>query len=157
VAAFAPDYPAPPTYPHADASYSGRPDTLPAAMLDGDPATGWSNAFVKAATALLPAFSQARAQDWVSVDWGRTRTFDRVEVSFTVGATHSLPASVEVAVWDGERYTPVTGAAVDWATASDEPTVITFDAVRGSRLRLTLTSSRPGEVQGANRISKLEA
>jgi beta-galactosidase len=157
VAAFAPDYPAPPTYPQADASYSGRPDTLPAAMLDGDPATGWSNAFVKAATALLPAFSQARAQDWVSVDWGRTRTFDRVEVSFTVGATHSLPASVEVAVWDGERYTPVTGAAVDWATASDEPTVITFDAVRGSRLRLTLTSSRPGEVQGANRISKLEA
>ncbi|MGW5372653.1 hypothetical protein ACWER6_25285 [Streptomyces sp. NPDC004009] len=27
----------------ADASYSSRPDTLPAAMLDGDPATGWSN------------------------------------------------------------------------------------------------------------------
>ena len=27
----------PPNYPCADASYSGRPDTLPAAMLDGDP------------------------------------------------------------------------------------------------------------------------
>ncbi|MFI9543949.1 glycoside hydrolase family 2 TIM barrel-domain containing protein [Streptomyces sp. NPDC052016] len=156
-AAFAPDLPAPPDFPAADASYSGRPDSLPAAMLDGDPATGWSNAFVKAATALLPAFDRARAKDWVSVDWGRTRTFDRVEVSFTVGGAHSLPAAVEVAVWDGRRYTPVTGAAVDWADASDEPTVVTFDAVRGSRLRLTLTSAHPGEVRGAVRISRLEA
>ncbi|MER5428199.1 glycoside hydrolase family 2 TIM barrel-domain containing protein [Streptomyces sp. NPDC002588] len=155
--AFAPDHPAPANHPYADASYSGRPDTLPAAVLDGDPATGWSNAFVKAATALLPAFSGARAEDWLSVDWGRTRDFDRVAVSFTVDATHSLPASLEIAVWDGERYTPVRGAAVDWATASDAPTVVTFDPVRGSRLRLALTSGAPGEMRGAVRISKLEA
>ncbi len=155
-AAFEPDHPAPSDYPYADASYSGRPDTLPAAMLDGDPATGWSNAFTKAATALLPAFSGARAEDWVSVDFGRTRTFDRVEVSFTLSATHGLPASAEAEVWDGIRYVPVEGAAVDWGTASDEPTVITFGAVRGSRLRLTLTSAYPGETRGAVRISRLE-
>ncbi|MGX9888117.1 glycoside hydrolase family 2 TIM barrel-domain containing protein [Streptomyces sp. NPDC002276] len=154
---FAADHPAPPNHPVADASYSGRPDTLPAAVLDGDPATGWSNAFAKSATALLPAFSGAREKDWVSVDWGRARSFDRVEVSFTVDATHSLPAAVAVAVWDGGGWVPVEGTAVDWATASDSPTVVTFDAVRGSRLRLTLTSSRPGVVQGAVRISKLEA
>ncbi|MEV0906825.1 glycoside hydrolase family 2 TIM barrel-domain containing protein [Streptomyces hokutonensis] len=154
---FEADYPVPPNYPAADASYSGRPDTLPAAVLDGDPATGWSNAFAKSATALLPAFSGAREKDWVSVDWGRARSFDRVEVSFTVDATHSLPAAVEVAVWDGGGWVPVEGATVDWATASDSPTVVTFDAVRGSRLRLTLTSSRPGVAQGAVRISKLEA
>jgi hypothetical protein len=118
---------------------------------------GWSNAFAKSATALLPAFSGAREKDWVSVDWGRPRSFDRVEVSFTVDATHSLPAAVAVAVWDGGGWAPVEGAAVDWATASDSPTVVTFDAVRGSRLRLTLTSSRPGVAQGAVRISKLEA
>jgi beta-galactosidase len=155
-AAFRPDHPAPVNHPHADASYSGRPDTLPAAMLDGDPATGWSNAFTKAATALLPAFNGARAEDWVSVDFGRARTFDRVEVSFTLSATHSLSASVVAEVWDGTAYVPVEGAAVDWAAASDEPTVVTFDAVRGSRLRLTLTSSRPGEARGAVRISRLE-
>jgi beta-galactosidase len=155
-AAFAPDLPVPPAYPHADAGYSGRPDTLPAAMLDGDPATGWSNAFVKAATALLPAFHGARPKDWVSVDFGRPRTVDRVEASFTVDATHSLPAAVEAAVWDGDRWVPVTGAVVEWATASDAPTVVTFDAVRGSRVRLTLTSSRPGEAEGAVRISRLE-
>ncbi|MET7485253.1 glycoside hydrolase family 2 TIM barrel-domain containing protein [Streptomyces sp. NPDC005538] len=154
---FAADHPAPPNHPYADASYSGRPDTLPAAMLDGDPATGWSNAFAKSATALLPAFSGARAKDWVSVDWGRTRSFDRVEVSFTVDALHSLPSAVTVAVWDGRVWVPVEGTAVDWATTSDAPTVITFDAVRGSRVRLTLTSAHPGTAQGAVRIGKLEA
>ncbi|MFC8094559.1 glycoside hydrolase family 2 TIM barrel-domain containing protein [Streptomyces sp. NPDC057301] len=156
-AVFAPDCPAPVRYPYADASFSGRPDTLPAAMLDGDAATGWSSGFSKPATGLLHEVNGARSEDWVSVDYGRTRSFDRVEVSFTVDGTHSLPASAEVAVWDGDRYRPVSGAAVDWATASDAPTVITFDAVRGSRLRLTLTSSHPGEVVGAVRISKLEA
>ncbi|CAM5367710.1 hypothetical protein SALBM311S_11604 [Streptomyces alboniger] len=155
-ARFKPDHPAPVNYPYADASYSGRPDTLPAAMLDGDPATGWSNAFAKAATPLLPAFAGARAEDWVSVDFGRTRTFDRAEVSFTLSETHSLPAAVEVEVWDGGAYVPVKGAVVDWATASDAPTVITFDAVRGSRLRLTLNSAHPGEARGAVRVSKLE-
>ncbi|MFJ9905602.1 glycoside hydrolase family 2 TIM barrel-domain containing protein [Streptomyces sp. NPDC101152] len=154
--AFRPEHPAATGYPLADASYSGRSDTLPAAMLDGDPATGWSNAFVKSATALLPAFSGARPQDWVSVDFGRRRSFDRLEVSFTVDATHSLPASVQVAAWNGRAYVPVTGLAVDWATSSDAPTVVTFDAISGSRLRLTLTSAHPGQAVGAVRISKLE-
>ncbi|MER6013192.1 glycoside hydrolase family 2 TIM barrel-domain containing protein [Streptomyces bluensis] len=155
-AVFEAEHPPAPDVPFADASYSGRPDTLPAAMLDGDPATGWSNAFNKAATALLPAFDGARAEDWVSVDWGRTRTVDRAEVSFTVGATHSLPASVEVSVWDGKRYVPVQGVKTDWATESDAPTVITFDPVRGTRLRLLLTSAHPGHAEGAVRISRLE-
>jgi beta-galactosidase len=153
---FGPDHPSPPNLPYADASYSGRPDTLPAAMLDGDPATGWSNAFAKSATALLPAFGGARATDWVSVDHGRTRTYDRVDVSFTVDATHALPASVEVAVWDGTAYRAVQDTAVDWATASDTPTVITFGAARGSRIRLTLTSAHPGQTSGAVRISRLD-
>ncbi|MFB7334481.1 glycoside hydrolase family 2 TIM barrel-domain containing protein [Streptomyces adustus] len=156
-ARFTPEAPAPTDYPHADAGYSGRADTLPAAMLDGDPATGWSNAFVKSATALLPALSGARPADWVTVDWGRARTFDRVAVSFTEDATHTPPAAVEVAVWDGGRYVPVTGVSVDRATASDAPTLITFDAVTGSRLRLTLTSAHPGEARGAVRISRLDA
>ncbi|MEU6196234.1 glycoside hydrolase family 2 TIM barrel-domain containing protein [Streptomyces sp. NPDC047061] len=153
---FGPDHPSPPDYPHADAGYSGRPDTLPAAMLDGDPATGWSNAFAKSATALLPAFGGARTADWVSVDHGRARTFDRVEVSFTVDATHALPASVEVAVWDGTAYRAVRDTAVDWATASDTPTVVTFTPARGSRIRLTLTGAHPGETTGAVRISRLD-
>ncbi|MGC9441791.1 glycoside hydrolase family 2 TIM barrel-domain containing protein [Streptomyces sp. WG5] len=154
---FRPGHPAPVDHPHADASYSGRPDTLPAAMLDGDPATGWSNGFHKAATALLPAFDGARAEDWVSVDHGRRRTYDRIEVSFTVDATHSLPAAIEVAVWDGRVWRAAQGVRTDWASESDVPTVVTFDALRGSRVRLMLTSRHPDEVEGAFRISRLEA
>ncbi|MFH9570963.1 glycoside hydrolase family 2 TIM barrel-domain containing protein [Streptomyces sp. NPDC017454] len=154
---FRPEHPAPVDLPHADASYSGRPDTLPAAMLDGDPATGWSNGFHKAATALLPAFDGARAEDWVSVDHGRRRAYDRIEASFTVDAAHTLPATVEVAVWDGRAWRAAEGTRTDWATESDAPTVITFDAVRGSRVRLTMTSRHPDEAEGALRISRLEA
>ncbi|MDW4904986.1 glycoside hydrolase family 2 TIM barrel-domain containing protein [Streptomyces sp. ADMS] len=155
---FTPDPgPGAPTYPLADAGYSGRPDTLPAAMLDGAPGTGWSNGFYKAPTALLPAFRGARAEDWVSVDYGRVRDFTRVEVAFTVDATHALPASVAVSVWDGDGYVPVPDATVEWAEASGTPTVIMFPAVRGTRLRLDLTSRYPGEERGAVRISRLEA
>jgi beta-galactosidase len=46
---------------------------------------------------------------------------------------------------------------VDRATACDAPTVITFDKVSGSRLRLTMTSARPGAADGAVRIGRLEA
>ncbi|MFJ6070466.1 glycoside hydrolase family 2 TIM barrel-domain containing protein [Streptomyces sp. NPDC093065] len=154
---FRPEHPAPVDHPHADAGYSGRPDTLPAAVLDGDPATGWSNGFHKAATALLPAFEGARAEDWISVDHGRTRSYDRVEVSFTTDDGHSLPAAVEVAVWDGRAWRTAERTRTDWATASDTPTVVTFAPLRGSRIRLTLTSRHPGEARGAIRVSRLEA
>ncbi|CAL9361969.1 Beta-galactosidase [Streptomyces sp. enrichment culture] len=154
--AFGPEHPAPPAYPHADAGYSGRPDTLPAAMLDGDPATGWSNGFFKQATPLLPAFDGARAEDWVSVDHGRTRGFDRVDVSFTVDAAHSLPATIEVAVWDGRAWQAARDTEIGWAAASGTPTAITFRPLRGSRIRLTLTSRHPDEARGALRISRLD-
>jgi beta-galactosidase len=154
---YTPDLPAPVDYPRADASYSGRPDTLPAAVLDDDPATGWSNGFFKEATALLPAFDGARPEDWLSVDYGRTRRFDRVEVSFTTDAGHTLPAEVRVEVFTGRAWRPAEGVRTDWATASDEPTVIAFEAVRGSRIRLTLTSRYPGEPRGAIRVSRLAA
>ncbi|WP_421106130.1 glycoside hydrolase family 2 TIM barrel-domain containing protein [Streptomyces sp. NEAU-S77] len=154
---FTPDPgPAAPTYPLADASYSGSPQTLPAAMLDGDPATGWSNAFTKPATALLPAFNGARKTDWVSVTWARKRRVRRIEVSFTLDATHTLPATITVSAWDGRRFTPVRGADVTWADASGKPTVVTFDPVRTSRLRLDLVSRYPGEAKGAQRIVLLD-
>ncbi|WP_435838386.1 hypothetical protein [Streptomyces antimycoticus] len=126
-------------------------------MLDGDPATGRSNAFHKPATALLPAFDGARKADWVSLAWSGRRRLRRVEVSFTVDATHTLPASIEVSAWNGHAYVPVHGASVEWATASGTPTVITFDPVRTSRLRLDLTSGHPGAADGAQRIVAFEA
>ncbi|MFI0941308.1 glycoside hydrolase family 2 TIM barrel-domain containing protein [Streptomyces sp. NPDC021020] len=144
-----------PDYPLADASYSGAANTLPAAMLDGDPATGWSNAFHKAATALLPVFSGARAADWVSVTWAAPRDIASVAVSFTVDATHSLPARVTVSTWDGDRFVPVAAPSVTWATESGARTTVSFTPVHTSRIRLDLTSAAPGTADGAQRITEL--
>jgi beta-galactosidase len=153
-ARFAPDPgPGPVNYPLADASYSGAGNALPAAMLDGDPATGWSNAFRKAATALLPAFSGARPADWVSVAWAEPRTIDTLSVTFTIDATHALPGALALSYWDGDRYVPIRNPAITWATATGTPTVITFPAVRTPRLRLDLTSAAPGSAGGAQRIT----
>ncbi|MER7974235.1 discoidin domain-containing protein, partial [Streptomyces sp. NPDC096080] len=147
---------------------SSRPSSCTSPPSAAPSTCGWSaicsarcapgiNGFTKAATALLPAFSGARPEDWISVDFGRVRVLDRVEVSFTVDAGHSLPSAVRVEVCDGRRRVPVTGARIDWATASGAPTVVTFDAVRGTGLRLTLTSAHPGEAAGAIRVVALEA
>jgi beta-galactosidase len=154
--ALAPDPgPAAPVYPLADASYSGSPTSLPAAMLDGQPGTGWSNAFVKAATALLPAYNGARPADWVSVTWESERTVTGVQVSFTTDTAHTLPASVTVSYWDGARYVPARQQDVQWAGASDAPTAVTFAPLTTTRLRLDLTSAHPGAANGAQRISAL--
>ena len=127
-------------------------------MLDGDPATGWSNAFLKAATALLPAFdgAHARRTGCRSTGDGPRRSTGSRSPSPSTRRTPCPPRS-RSAYWDGRRYVPVKGAEIDWATASDAPTAITFDAVRGGRIRLTMTSRHPGEARGALRISRLEA
>ena len=116
----------------------------------------WSNAVAKVATSLLPAFDGARKTDWVSLTWATKRRVRRVEVSFTIDATHTLPASITVSAWDGHTYVPVRGTDITWAESSGEPTVIAFSAVRTSRLRLDLVSRYPGEAKGAQRIVLLD-
>ncbi|WP_329254398.1 DUF4982 domain-containing protein [Actinoallomurus sp. NBC_01490] len=148
--------PAPPATVTADASYSGAPDTLPAAMLDGDTASGgWSNYYDKHATALLPAFSLAHPREWVSVTWPKTRTLGGVTPYFTVGAGRALPASVAVSYLRGGRYVPVRHLSITWATGSNQPTAITFDPVRTTSVRLDLTSRAPGTPDGFLQIAEL--
>lgn len=149
--------PAAPSDPSADASFSGAPDTVPAAMLDGDASTGWSNQYQMAATALLPEISAAHAADWVSVTWPRRRDVGGLEVSFTQDDAHALPASLKVSYWDGRAYVPVDRARITWADSSDAVTRITFDPVRTARVRLDLTSRHPGEEDGFLRIVRLAA
>jgi len=146
------------TAPVADASYSGAPTTLPAAMLDGVTATGgWSNRYVKSATALLPAISRAHARDWVSLSWPRARTVRSLRPYFTVGGGSARPAAVRVSYWTGSHFAPVRDQRVDWATASNAPTAITFAPVRTNLVRLDVTSAAPGTASGFVTISELAA
>jgi beta-galactosidase len=140
----------------ADASYSGSPTTVPAAMLDGDPGTGWSNYYDKAATANLRAVSVSNPADWVSVTWPAAQSFDSVQASFTISATLAQPASITVSYWDGAKFVPVRNLKITRATASDQPTTLSFDPVRSSRVRLDMTSAAPGTGAGFLQIVTLQ-
>ncbi len=135
----------------ADASYSGAPDTLPAAMLDGDPATGWSNFYVKQATATLPAVSRPRAADWVSLAWPAARRIGAVTANFVVDAEHALPSAVEVAYRAARGWEPARNAKVAWGSGSNDPTTLEFDPVTTTEVRITMTA------KGFLRISALAA
>lgn len=148
----APDMP-----PVVDASYSGAPDTVPAAMIDGDPTTGWSNYYLKPATPTLNAVSESRPIDWVSLRWPNARTLSRITVNFTTGANLTLPAKIVVSYRSAHGFVPVNKVSINWATASDQPTTITFDPVDTTEIRATMTSPTPGTAGGFLRISQLSA
>jgi beta-galactosidase len=126
-------------------------------MLDGDPATGWSNYYVKPATAILNAVSRSRPLDWVSLSWPAARTVDTVAASFTTSTRFSLPATIEVSYRTDHGFAPVGNPRITWATASDQPTTVTFEPVRTDQLRLTMTSPTPGTAAGFLRISELRS
>lgn len=148
---------APDVVPNVDASYSGAPNTVPAAMVDGDPNTAWSNLYVKPATALLRAVSVSRATDWVSLSWPTTRTVSTVTATFVTGSGLALPATLVVSHLTGHGPQPVTNQKITWATASGLPTIVTFDAVRTTGIQVTMTSPTPGTASGFLSISQLAA
>lgn len=139
----------------ADASYTGRPDTLPAAMLDGDPATRWSNSYNKEATQVLHAVSAAHAEDWVAAAWPEVRRFGAVKSWFAVGGGHALPASVRVEYWNGTAYVPASNVRVEWATGADQPSTISFDPITTTSVRITMTSRAPGTPDGFLGVDEL--
>ncbi len=123
-----------PLAPFADASFSGAPDTLPAGMLDGNVAGGgWSNYYIKDATAELPAVSNADASDWVSVSWPNPQTFDSVLAYFVTDQSHVLPSQIDVSSWDGTSWIPATHARVVYGSAG-KPTTISFDPESASAI-----------------------
>ena len=145
-----------PEHAVADASFSGAPDSLPAGMLDGNTTQGgWSNYYVKDATALLAAFSQADASDWVSVSWPNSQTFDTVEAFFVTGQSRSLPSRIGVSVWDGLTWVPTAHVRVALGAAG-KPTTISFDPVATGAVRLDMTSPAPGTDTGFLQIAGLQ-
>ena len=144
--------------PTADASYSGAANAIPAGLLDGVTSSGgWSNFYRKDATALLPAVSAAHPREWVSVDWPTPQTVSgTVRAYFTLDAARQLPAELAVSSWNGSEYVPVSNAEIQWASASNAATVITFDPVATSSLRLDLTSRAPWTSTGFLQIAELE-
>ncbi|GLZ33786.1 beta-galactosidase [Lentzea sp. NBRC 105346] len=144
------------TRPPADASYSGAASTLPAAMLDGKADTAWSNFYTKGQTPQLAATSLSHASDWVSLD-SSSRQVSKLTAHFTTGGQFALPKSVDVRYWDGSKYVPVKGLKVTWASESNAPSTIAFDAVTTTSVRLVMTSPTPSTSNGFLKIAELAA
>jgi beta-galactosidase len=153
----APTTPVPARVPGVDASFSGAEDTPPAAMVDGDTTTVWSDAYVQPATALLPQISAARPADWVSLSWSPARPVGGLQAWFLSDAQHARPATVDVSAWDGARWRPLAGVRVTWPASPADPATIAFPVVRTTALRLDLTSSRPETPSGFLGIAELRA
>jgi beta-galactosidase len=60
-----------------------------------------------------------------------------------------------VSYWDGSKFVPVPNLHITWATASNQPTRITFDPVNTTQLRLDMTSAHPGASNGFLEIAEL--
>jgi beta-galactosidase len=105
---------------------------------------------------VLPAVASAHASDWVSVAWPQARRFGSVKSFFVVDGSHQLPASVEVAYWNGAAWAPAANVRVDWATAADQPSTIAFDPVSTTKVRITMTSRAPGTATGFLGITELQ-
>jgi beta-galactosidase len=146
-----------PTHPAADAGYSGSPGSVPAGMLDGTTGSGgWSNFYNKSATNTLPSVSKAHGSEWVSVRWPSGQRIGSVVPYFTMSANRVLPSSVRVSYWNGAGWVPVSAQQVQFATASDQPTTITFDPVSTTGVRLELTSPAPDTSTGFLQITELQ-
>ncbi len=154
--------------PTADASFSGGAftgfgsdfgvsTTLPAAMLDGNPSTYWSNRYSKVATQTLNTVTAARPEDWVSVTWAPAKQVDSLQASFITDANDELPAAVTVYYRSGNDWLPVSNQHTTLAGASNTPSSITFDPVTTTALKLDMTSSAPYDSTTGNlAISELQ-
>ncbi|HZC72590.1 MAG TPA: Ig-like domain-containing protein, partial [Jatrophihabitans sp.] len=146
-----------PTKPSADADYSGSPSEVPAGMLDGTTTSGgWSNFYNKSATNTLPAVSLAHAHEAVSVSWPSGQRISSLVPYFTISANRVLPSAVQVSYWTGDDWVAVSNQHVEWASASAQPTTISFDPVSTTAVRLEMTSPAPDTSTGFLQIAELQ-
>ncbi|MBO0821406.1 MAG: hypothetical protein J2P26_11235 [Nocardiopsaceae bacterium] len=99
----------------------------------------------------------SHASEWVSLSWARPQTVGTLSATFVTTSTLSLPAAVTVTYWDGKAFAGVRDPQVTLATESGQPSVITFDPVTTTQVRLELTSPAPGTSMGFFRIAELSA
>jgi beta-galactosidase len=94
--------------------------------------------------------------DWVSLSWPDSpRRIGSLVAAFTTGGPLALPASIAVTYWNGRKLVPVHNLKIIWATASNQPTTISFNPVTTSQIRLTMTSPSPGTAAGFLQIAEL--
>jgi len=103
-----------------------------AAALDGNPATAWQ-----------PGWGAAHQKgQWLQYDLPKAITFDHLNLRIVADGRHSVPTSITVATERGRRsitLPPVADARTPGATVS---VPVTFPALTGNQVRLTVTGVR---------------
>lgn len=146
--------------PLATATFTNG-SSYPNLMLDGNTTSGgWTNKYNIAATANLPAVNNTRPYEFVQVYWPDYNTFSSVKLYFTTGGTApttNLPASLDVQYWDGLKWVSTGNQKVEWATASNQATTVTFDKVTATKVRIGMENATPYSTSaGAMAITELE-
>ena len=119
------------------ANSSGRlPGSLrssASAAVDGDPATSWE-----------PGLGN-QTGDWVEYRLSRPVTFDHLDLRVVADGRHSLPTSVTVSTPSGSRVVSLPDIAAGAGRPQGSVTAVplTFPALTGSDVRITIDSVRP--------------
>jgi len=98
---------------------------------DDDPTTAWQTPF------------DTVIGQWAQIDATRPVSFDGLDLDVVADGRHSVPTSLRLDV-DGQTRTITVPPIVDQAAENATTRVhVTFPAVRGGRIRLTITGVRP--------------
>ncbi|UJF31430.1 Ig-like domain-containing protein [Paenibacillus hexagrammi] len=148
------------TGPLATASFTNG-TSYPNLMLDGNTTSGgWTNRYSISATANLPLVNATRPYEFVQVYWPDYKTFHSIKLYFTTGGTaptNNLPKSLDVQYWNGLQWVSAKNQQVNWATASNEATTITFDPAIATKVRVGMENATPySSASGAMAITEFE-
>jgi beta-galactosidase len=89
------------------------------------------------------------------LSWPAARTLSNVAATFVTGNSLTLPATITISYRTDHGFVPVANPKITWATESGQPTTVTFDPVRTTEVRITMTSPTPGAASGFLRINQL--
>ncbi|MDR2671196.1 MAG: DUF4982 domain-containing protein, partial [Oscillospiraceae bacterium] len=128
--------------PLATASFTSNTN-YPNNMLNGSLNNYWDNYATPGGTVVLDDVPASRAYDWVQTYWPDEQTFDEVRLFFTTDANYALPGKLKAQYWDGFGWVDAPNQQLTKATASNEETTITFDAVTSSKVRVQLWNATP--------------
>jgi hypothetical protein len=121
-------------FPKTTASYTSRFDKVEAAN-DGkvsfapNPHNRWT------------AYESPNESDWLEVDFGSEKSFDRVELAiYDDRGGVQPPSKYDVEYWDGKEWKPVTGAKKSpEKPAGGRFNEVRFDRVKASMVRVVFT------------------
>lgn len=122
-------------FPKATASYADRFGGKPMSAIDG------KVNFLPSPTNRWTSYESPNATDWLEVDFGEEKTFQRIELAiYDDRGGVQPPTKYEVQVWDGKAWQPVKGATLSpEKPAGSQFNEVRFEKATASKVRVVFT------------------